>query len=212
MKHKFDVKFVFIIGLLAISCLGSWNLFFKEYWQADTVDIHTFPKQFDGWTSEEIPITEDEYAILETDNAFARRYTTDDGKEVFLFIVYSENNRKVSHPPEICYSGGGITILKKDPHKFHFETGADLPVNRLLLEQGRTRQLAFYWFKVGREFTPNYWKQQGLVAVKSLLGQPSSSALIRVSVTVKSEDEVLAENVVQEFSRSIQPFLAQHLP
>ena len=34
-----------------------------------------FPKEIDGWTSEELTITDDEYAILETRNAFIREYT-----------------------------------------------------------------------------------------------------------------------------------------
>ncbi len=211
---KFTKNHLFIILFFSVSAAISWHLYFKVYSQKDTVSIHSFPQKIAGWSAEEIPISEKEKAILETDNVFVRRYTNAQKEEIYLFIVYSQNNRKVSHPPEVCYTGSGATIVNHVPDSFSTDSSlADITVNRVTVEQGRERQIFFYWFKVGDAFTPNYWKQQGLIALKSFLGQPSSSALIRISTPAKKEgDDANATQKLKDFGRLILPYLQKHLP
>lgn len=211
MRQK--MKFYFIIGLFFIAAFISWKLYFAVYTQQDTIDIHQFPKQLDGWTSEEMTITEEEYAILETRNVFSRRYTSVEGEEVYLFIVYSENNRKVSHPPEICYTGGGATVTEsRHTYLNSKKNGIQVKTNRLLLDLNNSQQVVNYWFKVGNTFTANYWKQQGLIAIKTFLGKPSSSALIRLSTIVPNGDFEKADNRINKFSKLLLPEILPNLP
>lgn len=212
---KFEKNDFFIILFFIISAAISWHLYFKVYSQKDTVSIHAFPQTIDGWIAEEIMITRQDKAILETDNVFVRRYTNPQGEEVYLFLVYSQNNRKVSHPPEICYTGSGATIVNNAHDSFSAGESAlkDIEVNRVTVEQGRERQIFFYWFKVGDTFTPNYWKQQGLIALKSFLGQPSSSALIRISAPTRNEeDDENAVRRLKQFGQIVLPHISRHLP
>lgn len=191
----------------------SWRVYFKIYRQSDKVNVHLFPKVIEGWSAEELIISDEEKAILETDNVFVRRYTNKQGEEVFLFIVYSENNRKVSHPPEICYTGDGAAILNSVPDAFYSESKNELiRVNKLTVERGMVTQIFAYWFKVGDSFTPNYWKQQALIAVKSLFGKPASSALIRISSTVNHGNVDQASERINKFGRLILPYIHQYLP
>jgi len=215
MKKQADknIKFIIIVALFVMATGISWSLYFKVYKQDDVVNIHEFPKSFDDWQSKEIKITEDEYAILETRNAFVRKYTKTTGEEVHLFIVYSENNRKVSHPPEICYIGGGVTILKSDYDFVNLlDETYDLKTNKLLLEQGNNKQVSYYWFKVGSDYTANYLKQQALIVLKTLFRKPSNSALIRVSSVINNNDKEEAEANVEGFIQQITPFLKKYLP
>lgn len=211
---KIGKSYLFIIFLFIASTAISWQLYFKIYSQKDTVSIHAFPQMIADWSAEEIPISQQDKAILETDNVFVRRYTNPQGEEVYLFIVYSQNNRKVSHPPEVCYTGSGATIINNVHDSFSTDSSLeDIKVNRVTVEQGRERQIFFYWFKVGDAFTSNYWKQQGLIALKSFLGQPSSSALIRISIPVrKEEDDANATQKLKDFGRTILPYLQKYLP
>jgi len=211
---KLEKSHSFIIFLFIVSAAISWQLYFKVYSQKDTVSIHSFPQRIDDWSAAEIPISQQDKALLETDNVFVRRYTNPQGEEVYLFIVYSQNNRKVSHPPEVCYTGSGATIVNNVHDSFSTDLSiADIRVNRVTVEQGRERQIFFYWFKVGDTFTSNYWKQQGLIALKSFLGQPSSSALIRISTPAKKEgDDANATQKLKDFGRLILPYLQKHLP
>lgn len=214
VQSKVDKKFLFVIILLVVAAFFSWKFSFQQYVQEDTVSIHSFPNEINGWTAVEMDITDDEYAILETRNAFVRRYTSPKGQAVTLFIVYSQNNRKVSHPPEICYSGGGNTVTSKKLKEIVKDDGSGLLIkaNELYLESSAADQVSFYWFKVGKEFTPSYWKQQFLIAFDNLIGKQASSALVRVSSVIVADDVEKSEKDVIEFSRLIIPELFKYLP
>ncbi len=210
MKNK---KFIIIIILLVMSSVASWRLYFKIYRQADTVNIHKFPKELNGWVSRDLTITEREYELLETRNVFAREYTSESGSTVFFFAVYSENNRKVSHPPEICYAGGGVTVIDSiDEYVTFDDRNMVLKSNRILLQQGSLEQVAYYWFKVGDTFTSSYWKQQVFIALRTLFARPSSSALIRVSATVKDGDYAKTDVEIKKFIEQIIDPLQIYLP
>jgi len=207
-----DKNFTLIVVLLLAATVAGWSLYFKKYLQEDTVNIAVFPKEISSWASEDLPISKLDYAVLETHNVFVRRYKNPEAKEAYLFIVYSQHNRKVSHPPEVCYAGAGVTISG------HSRDIVPVPsanlvvdVNKLVLSKGDAKQVALYWFKVGDSFTASYWKQQILVAIKTLLGKPAGSALIRVSVDVHT-DEAVATGEAKKFAALVIPEIIKTLP
>ncbi len=207
-------SFFTILGMFLVIGAITWHFYFKSYYAKDTINIlETFPQQIDDWNSEDLPITDDEYAILETRNAFVRKYTNTLKEEVYLFIVYSQNNRKVSHPPEICYTGSGVSVSDKSVLTIiPGQPEAVLKGHKLHLHKGKLNEIAFYWFKVGNSFTENYWRQQGMIAVKTLLGQQASSALIRVSTSVIDENEEKTLQLLKKFSQRVLPELKKYLP
>ena len=212
MKRE-NLGYWFLIFFFCVVGFISWKVYFTVYRKADTLSIHHFPKNIEGWTSEELTVSDDDKEILETDNVFVRRYTNAKDEEVFLFIVYSQNNRKVSHPPEICYSGAGATILNSVHDSLTSESGDfKIDMNRLTIEKGDVRQIFVYWFKVGDIYTSNYWKQQALIALRSVLGRPASSALIRISSTVYHGDDNQSIKLIKDFGQAILPYLPQYLP
>ena len=212
MKKK-DYTYALIILIFLLSCAVSWNLYFKIYSQKDTVDIKHFPQQINSWVAEDMPIAKEDLDVLETQNAFVRRYQNPQKEEVYLFIVYSQYNRKVSHPPEVCYMGSGVSVTNEVSDLIvSMQDGSLLKANRLTVEKGQEKQIVFYWFKVGDTFTSNYWKQQILIALKSFLGQPSSSALIRISAQVKGDNISEATNRIKKFGQLIVPDLHSYLP
>ena len=210
---KLDISYWFLLVVFCLVGFLSWKVCLKNYRMSDTVSIHLFPSLIGNWRSEEIPVSDDDKKLLETENVFVRRYTNPAGEEVFLFAVYSQNNRKVSHPPEICYTGAGATILDSVPDAFYAPgNGLKINVRRLTVEKGDVKQIFVYWFKVGDTFTSSYWKQQALIAYKSLIGKPASSALIRISATVLHEDAETATKLIKQFGQQIIPHLQQYLP
>jgi EpsI family protein len=199
--------------LLATAVI-SWFLYFKQAVENDTVDINHFPKTIGTWTQLTWPITKDEFAILETKNAFVRLYTNSvDKSQIYLYLVYSQTNRKVAHPPEICYTGSGLTIME-DVHDTIPVQYKNLTIqaNRLRMTKGNLTQIAYYWFKVGDQFTSNYWKQQILIAFDTLLGKHPSSALVRVSADVVNNDINKTAANIKNFTNLITPDLFLYLP
>jgi EpsI family protein len=189
-------------------------LYFKTATEQDTISIDAFPKIMGVWTSEDLPISKEDLSILETKNAFVRKYTnTVDGGEVYLFLVYSQHNRKVAHPPEICYLGGGVSITENihDPIPVEYKS-LTISTNRLKLLRKNLKHVAFYWFKVGNRFTSNYWEQQVLIALNSVTGSSQGSALIRISADVVDDDQDKAIRNVKSFVNLITPSLFKYLP
>jgi len=208
-----DKRFIFLVCLLIMACLLAWNFYFKAYFQRDTVDIVNFPKSIGSWEGEDLPIPAQDLAILETTNAFVRRYTNPTGEEVYLFIVYSQNNRKVSHPPEICYTGSGATIVDRLLKPIRINDEIKIHANHLVVEKGKEKQIVLYWFKVGNTFTPNYWRQQALIALKSFFGESASSALIRLSIDARDDSKVAqAEKTLLQFAHEIYSPTFRYLP
>lgn len=208
---KKDFSYPLILLLFFIAGVLSWRMHFRVCRQQDTVNISSFPTRIGQWESEEIPLSEDELNILETKNVFVRKYSNPEGQAIYLYIIYAQNNRKVSHPPEICYAGGGAVILENE-QDFIVADGVNIVVNRLMVENNLISQIVFYWFKVGNSFTPNYWKQQVLVLLKAFLGQSASNALIRISVVVRNEDKAAAVIQAKKFGELIIPYINKYLP
>lgn len=201
-----EKKYFLVLILLSASILVSWKFYFKTYTQKDIVNIHAFPKEIADWKSQELPITEKEYAVLETRNAFAREYVSPKGQKIILYIVYSESNRKVAHPPEICYTGGGSTLVNKGFANISVPgRSKPLTFNKLIMEQNSLSHIVYYLFKVNDSFTGNYWKQQALVALNNVSGNRSNSAMIRVSVSQNKGSTEQAEKDIEEFIQMIYP-------
>lgn len=210
--EKFKKRTIFLYTFLALAIIISWPLYFTNFAAEDTVDIHQFPMTIGDWTAEELPISETDYAILETRNAFVRMFTHKDGGQVMLYVIYSQYNRRVAHPPEICYSGGGATIVTKYPYDLAYGNDQQLTLNRVIIDEATYQQIMYYWFKIGNSFTPSYWKQQILIAVKTFLGRPASSALLRLSVVIDDDDEKRATKLINSFTRAILPVIPKYLP
>jgi EpsI family protein len=204
-----DRNNILIIGLLLLTTFISWKLYFLNY-NPDTKSIQNFPTTIGEWTSQELPINKIDQTFLEIDNAFLRRYTNPQGKSVYLYIVYSQSNPKATNPPEIFYSGTNISVLDKGKKMIKIKL-FDLEVNWLLLDENRNQQITYYWFKVGKDYTQSYWKQQILIALNNFMNNKKGSALIRVSTDITGRNQE-AIDLINEFVGLLIPSLSQDLP
>ncbi len=177
---KNNIGFMAIIILLVITSVISLNLFFREKTSHDKLNINKFPQTVGEWKGKDLKITELEYRILETRNLISRLYTNPHGEEIYLFIIYSETNRSVFHPPEVCLMGSGITIENKQEEK---------EVNKLYLEKNGSKQLVLYSYKAGNFYTSNYYLQQAYLALHQILGRRIPGATIRVSIAMTRDEK-----------------------
>ncbi len=139
------------------------------------------PKRLGAWTavSERGP-TELEKEILETDAIMTRTYANGGGAECDLSVVFARDNRRVAHPPELCYKGSGWTVEEKKVVEFPID-GKRFAVNRLLLVRGGARLWVYYWYKVGKKCSASYARMQWNIIMSHLSFHTSSSALVRLS-------------------------------
>ena len=201
--------YIVITILVAVAAISLMNYLPTRFDSAASIRVEKFPRTIGAWTSEEIELSQRDYEILETDNLFVRDYTNSEGQTVNFYLIYSEDNRKVSHPPEVCYAGSGIVITDKSQIQFTDSVKA----NKMLAElSDDTRQLVVYWLKAGDLNTGNYFRQQLKVSLDRTFGKRTSSALIRFSTFIDNDDEDAALELIRSFYAEISPILDKYAP
>lgn len=201
----------FIIVVVILSLVGIVALVEYLPTRADIAlktKVGEFPITTGEWQGKDLPLSEQDYAILETKNLFVRDYKNAQGSVVQLYVVYSEDNRKVSHPPEVCYMGGGVTIIDKSLVRLT----PTIPAIKMTVEGKDYRQIVVYTFKAGDIYTAQYTQQQWKVVIDRLLGKRTAGALIRFSTNIKNNQSQEAFDLIKSFCKEIEPLLAKHMP
>lgn len=170
--------------------------------------MENFPKAIGNWQGTDIKLEKRDYEILETTNLIMREYKNAKADVVYLYIIYSGDNRRALHPPEVCYSGSGATMLNKSV----IPITNSLKANKFTVENKDSRQLVVYWFKSNELNTYSYLKQQIKSVVGRMLGKQASGAMIRVSTEIKNNNQAEALKVIKGFCEEIWPLLTKYVP
>ena len=172
------------------------------------ISITDFPKVIRGWKAQDIPLDERVYELLETKNLIMRNYINKQGDSINCYIIYSQDNRKVAHPPEICLQGEGATVVDKTA----IQITDSIKATKLILEKPFSRDLVIYWYKTGNLNTNDYIKQQLKIAINRMLGKSSSGALIRLATEIKGDDQDKALILIQSFAKHIELLIKRYAP
>ncbi len=160
------------------------------------------PRQIGEWTSRELPLSDSTYEILETRDVIVREYANAEREAVYLAVIFAENNRKVAHPPEVCYAGAGYQVESKRARRL----SPELIAAELVLVKPGERELVLYWYGLGGFFTPNYYSQQLRVVLRQVLLRHTRVSLVRVSTPVSGTIEE-ADRRLKEFALLLLPYL-----
>jgi len=221
--------YLIVIILLSLTLVG-----LIYFWQARSISpakikLENIPLKLGEWKGEDIPISQRTYELLETKDALMREYTNSQGERVALVIVYSAVNRGSFHPPEICYLGGGRTLLNKGIEKVEIgqkamvwlpiakaiaQRGKDssaLQVNKLVMEDRAGKEIAWYWFTAGSRVTPNYYRQQCYFIWDEIRHNRQGGAMVRVSIRTR-DDLKRADSRGKAFIKQLAPILLDYLP
>lgn len=203
-----------IMLLLVIAAGLSVALYLRPAGEAISAKILSFPMTIAEWKGKDIPLDDKTYAILETRNVVMREYKNPRGESVYLYIVASDVNRRVAHPPEVCYTGDGDVLLDNrpltltlSPNEGRGKGEGSMTINSFVSRKNGSESLVYYWFKAGDKFTTSYLTQQAKSAVNQMMGKNSANALIRVSTDIINGNREKASQILQEFSRILIPAL-----
>jgi len=157
-------------------------------------------------------------AILETDDYVYRRFapetnTKTGGTSGFdLLIVFSKNNRRGTHSPELCIQGSGEQIVSKGLVDVP-ATGADpWPMREVVSQSGQRMVYYLYTFKSGHSYTTSYTKQQAAILFNGIVQRDSAGALIRLTVVVRDGDLESARRVARDAAVGLMPIIDKNLP
>ena len=135
-----------------------------------------------------------------------------------LYVAYYDSQRKgeSAHSPRSCLPGAGwrITDRKSVGIEYNHESEVkQINVSRMLVQQGDTRFLMYYWFKQRDRHITNEYLVKWYLFWDGLTRNRTDGALIRVMYAIPKGDEVnKADEVVQSFLRETLPLLPDYVP
>jgi len=138
--------------------------------------------------SYDIELDEQTLTILETRDYVCKRYVRAGAPPVDFSVVFSEDNRKGTHPPDLCLEGGGQDIIAKgDVVLEGVEGPGTIRCRELVVQHAGLRTYHLYTYRCGGRYTPSFWNQQITIFLNGLLNRNASGALIRVSTPVERD-------------------------
>ena len=209
-----DRRFFVITILLFISALIT---LFAARWQIKPQSDEAFlqlPKEFGGYTSRDVSLSERIYEILETENVIMREYARGNEPSILFYLIYAKQTYKTSDPPENCLMGEGRSVTYKTQEVLSVpirDKKVDLKINKLLVEEKENKEIYVYWFLAGSEFTNSYLKQRLKLFLGYLKRKPLSGGQIRISTSVLNNDELEAFLRLKGFIQEIIPYLIKLL-
>jgi len=164
------------------------------------------------WKGYDFPLDENTLTILETSDYLCRRYVRPAMPFMEFSIVFSKDNRKGTHPPDLCLQGAGEGIVaKRSVVVSGVEGRGDIKCSELIVQSGSRKFYFLYVYKCGDTYTPSFWKQQYVILMNGLLDRNASGALIRLSTPIINDDVGGARQRSVEFLRVSLPYLDKGL-
>lgn len=205
---------VLILSLL-FTFIGVVSLFL--YYSGKSMEGVLFakniPLQVGDWEGIDIPMDEETMRLLETRDILFRAYTQKGKAPVYLCVVFAQNNRRSIHPPEVCYIASGWEVGGKNfipSNVFNIKPWFDL--TEILITKNYNKQLIYYWYKAGDDFTSSMAKHQFNMALNQIMLRRIRGALIRLSTDITEENREKAEARLNEFAASVVPLIKKNLP
>ena len=158
---------------------------------------------------------EQPYELLETKDADMREYVRAAGDRVVLTVVYSKENVRVVHAPDICLSGGGSTISDEATETVSFGDGPQKRTifNKFIVKNGSARQVVLFLYKAGTKLATNPLQMQFNFFINKALRRTSHSvALIRFSSYAVNDNIEAATRKAKQFATEAMPVLLKYLP
>jgi EpsI family protein len=164
----------------------------------------------------DLKLTQREMEILEYPIYLYRQFrSAGSDQPVDVLIVFSANNRKAVHPPDICIKGSGFTVVQKNLRWVPLPGHAPIPMRELLAEQGGGGALFLYVYKCGDRYTPDFFWQQAIVFWNGLAGHfygsDPAGALIRITVPLGGADPRQARDLALAMAGVLMPQIDREL-
>ena len=206
--HNLRVRLAIVLALLAVVATVSAVALYPTRRERSSLKAALLPMELGDWVGREIPVDAETKAILETDDGVMRFYvdTGERRREVQFAVVFSPQNRRVAHPPEICYKGAGWETSEK---KISRPDGLP-PLVRLIVAKGLRRDMVIYCYKAGDKLEANYYRQQINIIANQLAMRSTSSALIRLSAAIQLDEERTEKDIL-DFARLMIPEIQEKL-
>ena len=175
-----------------------------------------FPDSLGEWRGRPSSLDRQTEHFLGLTDYILSDYVRRDGRSVNLYVAYYANQKTGTspHSPSVCIPGNGwaITSLERTSYR-NADASVSLPLNRVVVAKGESKQLVYYWFEErGMKIANEYWSKLYLLR-DALFENRTDGALVRLTTPVyRGETEADAEKRLQDFIQLAVPNLAAYLP
>ncbi len=207
------LRLVLVVLFLVLQAFIVSAVSYKEGGGADLgLDaIAKIPHSFAGWSGTDYPLDPSVYDILETRAIIHRLYENRNGERVFLSIVYYAQTKVDFHAPEACLGGQGVKTSKSEDSVFIADENMKLKVNRLIQDDGGSRQdLVYYFFKSGPFAGSSYFSLRLNLIFNKFSKRNNSGSLIRVSTSMKDGNSN-SKFILGKFINDVKPYIDNSL-
>jgi EpsI family protein len=174
----------------------------------------SIPLQIGGWNGLEYFFSEETNQVLKADTYIMRKYTSGEGKELWLFLAYFKSQKYGSqiHSPKNCLPGSGWKITSRKKILIKTDTGSDLKVNKLLISDKLSREVMYYWFQTRSGIITSELGLKLDLVFNSLKRAPTDAAFIRINLPLNQLSEKEAQLVLEDFLKVFLPKIKEILP
>jgi len=157
------------------------------------------------------PLADDIVEQLGVDDYINRRYSDAGTAPVLVYIGYYASQRQgdTIHSPRNCLPGAGWHPVFAD--RATITAGAEIPVNRFVIQKGRDRQAVYYWYQGRGRSVANEFANKGLLMLDAARLRRTDGGLVRLMTPVTSTPESAFASLTA-FTAALLPHLPTHLP
>jgi exosortase D (VPLPA-CTERM-specific) len=206
-----------LAACLVLLCVGGIAAFFvsgRVEITPERTRFVEFPIHIGQWQGHPSLFDPETESALKFDDYILSDYSSPDGKVVNLYVAYyaSQRGGESPHSPVVCIPGGGWAITDLQQMNYG-NRGEALPLNRVIIEKGNTKNLVYYWFdERGRKIANEYWAKFYLLT-DAIMKNRTDGALVRLTTQISpGESEHDADQRLQTFMQDAVPTLTDFLP
>ena len=162
--------------------------------------------------SYEMALDQRTLTVLGTRDYVYRRYAGAAPEYVDFCVIFSEDNRKAIHPPDLCLEGAGEGIIAEGSAAVEIRGVGVLPFRELIVQTANAQHCFLYTYQCGSDYTASFWRQQLAIFLNGLLNRDATGALIRVSTPIAADPASGPQQCRAEARRRCAELLCRAIP
>lgn len=202
---------VVVVCLLAVAAIFSTRVAGNET-PVDRQPLSELPYAIGEWRGREAaPFSGDVVAQLGVDDYIHRSYVSADGVPLALYAGYYASQRQgdTIHSPQNCLPGAGWRPVSSETISLDLGSRV-VPVNKYVIEKGRTQQVVLYWYHGRGRVVANEYANKALLMWDAARLRRTNGGLVRL-IAPQAPGHDSTSRVVA-FATSLVPHLERVMP
>lgn len=139
-------------------------------------------------------------------------YKDPDGYVLGLYVGFyrDQTEGSIIHSPKHCMPGSGWEPSESGVVDFQDVQGRQFKVNRMVLQKGVDKQLAYYWYQGRGRVLASEYADRAYMVLDSITSKRSDGALVRITGPGNNVEEYSKKQ--QQFMSVLMPVLEKSLP